>query len=54
MLVKYYVIPTTEEAKAKFSEFAARSRGEDMRMIKDDIEGLYDHLEHSLAQKKVM
>lgn len=43
-LVKYYVIDTAEEAKTKFADFAEKARCEDMRIVQEDIEGLYEHL----------
>lgn len=44
ILVKYYVIDSAEEAKTRFAEFAEKARSEDMRLVQEDIDGLYEHL----------
>jgi hypothetical protein len=54
LTAKYYVLPTSEEAKERFSKVAVDLRPEDLKILHEDIEGICDHLEYALTQKKIM
>jgi hypothetical protein len=47
-------LPTSEEAKERFSKVTLDLRPEDLNILHEDIEGICDHLEHALTQKKIM
>jgi hypothetical protein len=53
MAVKYYVVASAEIAKNNFTFNLAKNPTQSLPTYQADIEGLYDHLEASLTQKKL-
>lgn len=49
---KYY-LSSPSDIKAKFSLFANKYQFNNLRGVEEDLEGLFEHMEHALSQKKL-